>query len=118
MHYEKFDDVMAGLAKKKRKAHLLMGNGFSVAYDSSIFSYKSLFDFVASQQDPLLAGVLGALKTKNFELMMEQLNAFLALLDVFGERSFFTMDRQGSPARVLEWQRSDRGAKVKKKGSL
>jgi len=36
-------------------------------------------------------------------------------LDVFGERSFFTMDRQGSPARVLEWQCSDRGAKVKKK---
>lgn len=84
MHYEKFEDVMAGLAKKRRKAHLLMGNGFSVAYDSSIFSYNALFDFVASQQDPVLARVLAALKTKNFELMMEQLDAFLALLDVFG----------------------------------
>lgn len=84
MHYEKFADVMAALAKKRRTAHLLMGNGFSVAYDSSIFSYNALFDFVASQKDPLLAGVLAALKTKNFELMMEQLDAFSALLDVFG----------------------------------
>lgn len=84
MHYEKFDDVMAALAKKRRKVHLLTGNGFSVAYDSSIFSYNALFDFVASQKDPLLAGVLATLKTKNFELMMEQLDAFSALLDVFG----------------------------------
>lgn len=84
MHYEKFDAVMASLAKKKRKAHLLMGNGFSMAYDSSIFSYNALYDFVASQKDPILAGVLTAMKTKNFELMMEQLDAFSALLDVFG----------------------------------
>lgn len=84
MHYETFEDVMTALAKKKRKAHLLLGNGFSVAYDKSIFSYNALFDFVASLNDPMLAGVLGAMKTKNFELMMEQLDAFVVLLDVFG----------------------------------
>ena len=83
MHYENFEDVMTALAKKKRTAHLLLGNGFSMAYDSSIFSYNALFDFVASLQDPLLARVLGAMKTKNFELMMEQLDAFTVLLDVF-----------------------------------
>ncbi len=84
MHYETFEDVMTALAKKKRKAHLLLGNGFSMSYDSSIFSYNALFDFVASLEDPMLAGILGAMKTKNFELMMEQLDAFAALLDVFG----------------------------------
>ncbi|MEQ1807001.1 MAG: DUF4917 family protein [Burkholderiaceae bacterium] len=82
MHYETLEDVLASLAK--RKAHLLIGNGFSMAYDSSIFSYNALFDFVASLKDPLLAGVLGAMKTKNFELMMEQLDAFSVLLDVLG----------------------------------
>ena len=84
MHYASFEEVMAALAKKKRTAHLLLGNVFSMAYDSSIFSYNALFDFVASLKDPLLAGVLGAMKTKNFELMMEQLDAFSVLLDVFG----------------------------------
>lgn len=83
MHYENFEDVMTSLAKKKRIAHLLLGNGFSMAYDSSIFSYNALFDFVASLKDPLLARVLGAMKTKNFELMMEQLDAFSVLLEVF-----------------------------------
>ena len=84
MHYENFEDVMTKLSKSGRKAHLLLGNGFSMSYDSSIFSYNALFDFVASLKDPLLAGVLGAMKTKNFELMMEQLDAFSVLLDVFG----------------------------------
>lgn len=84
MHYEKFEDVMSGLAKKRRKAHLLLGNGFSVAYDSSIFSYNALFNFVATLEDPILAEVLEAMKTKNFELMMAQLDSFSAFLDVFG----------------------------------
>ncbi len=83
MHYDNFEDVLTELAKKKRKAHLLLGNGFSVAYNSSIFSYNALFNFVSSLEDPVLAGVLGAMKTKNFELMMAQLDTFSALLDVF-----------------------------------
>lgn len=41
MHYETFENVMMALAKKKRKANLLLGNGFSMAYDGSIFSYKA-----------------------------------------------------------------------------
>ena len=69
MHYENFEDVMTKLSKSGRKAHLLLGNGFSMSYDSSIFSYNALFDFVASLKDPLLAGVLGAMKTKNLSLI-------------------------------------------------
>lgn len=84
MHYNSFEEVMTGLARKRRRANLLLGNGFSMSYDSSIFSYNALFDFIASLKDPLLAGVLGAMKTRNFEVMMEQLDAFSALLDVFG----------------------------------
>ncbi|EFV82363.1 hypothetical protein HMPREF0005_00678 [Achromobacter xylosoxidans C54] len=84
MHYEKFEHVMAELKKKKRKSHLLLGNGFSMAYDNSIFSYNALFNFVASLKDRDLAAILGVMKTKNFELMMEQLEAFSSLLKVFG----------------------------------
>ena len=83
MHYENFDAMMAELQSKKRKAHLLLGNGFSMAYDPAIFSYNALYDFVSSLHDKVLAGVLGAMKTKNFELMMEQLETFSKLLDVF-----------------------------------
>ncbi|ETF00570.1 hypothetical protein W822_19285 [Advenella kashmirensis W13003] len=91
MHYDNVDDVLTKLAKQKRKVHLLLGNGFSVAYDSSIFSYNALFNFVASQNDPLLTKVLGAMKTKNFELMMAQLDAFSTLLEVFdGDQSLKT----------------------------
>lgn len=84
MHYEQFELVMAELAKKRRTVHLLLGNGFSMAYDRDIFSYNALYDFIASLNDPVLAGVLKAMKTKNFELMMEQLDTFSELLDVFG----------------------------------
>lgn len=84
MHYEQFEEVMSSLSKKKRTVHLLLGNGFSMAYDREIFSYNALYDFVSSLDDPMLAGVLKAMKTKNFELMMEQLDTFGELLDVLG----------------------------------
>lgn len=32
-----YQDVIKDLAKKKRQKHLLMGNGFSMSYDSKIF---------------------------------------------------------------------------------
>lgn len=79
-----FSEVMAGLAKKKRQASLLIGNGFSMAYDKEIFSYNALYDFLISQDDPLLTKLFGVIKTKNFELVMKQLGTTLALLDAFG----------------------------------
>lgn len=84
MHYDTFEDVMLGLEKKKRTAHLLLGNGFSMAYDPKIFSYNALYDFVASLKDQLLVAVLQAMKTKNFELMMAQLTTVSAILEALG----------------------------------
>jgi hypothetical protein len=84
MRYDSLDEVMQGLAKKRRTAHLLLGNGFSMAYDPNIFSYNALYDFVSSLKDQTLEAVFGAMKTKNFELMMEQLNASLGLLKALG----------------------------------
>lgn len=79
-HYENFADVVTELRKKRRKIHLLIGNGFSMAYDPAIFSYNALADFVVKINDPTLTKLFEVMKTKNFELIMEQLSTFSALL--------------------------------------
>ncbi len=79
-----FDEVITSLAKKKRITSLLLGNGFSMAYDTKIFSYNALYDFITSQDDDLINKLFGAIKTKNFELVMQQLDTTIALLNAFG----------------------------------
>ena len=78
-----FSDVVEHLQKKQRSMSLLLGNGFSIAYDHGIFSYNALYDFLTSKQDELLDKLFGAIKTKNFELIMQQLDTTLALLEAF-----------------------------------
>ena len=47
MELETFDDVLSSIRKNpKRPFNLLLGNGFSMAYDPDIFSYNTLHDFV------------------------------------------------------------------------
>lgn len=79
-----FEEVVTSLKKKHRIMSLLMGNGFSMAYDKEIFSYNALYNFLQSQNDELLTKLFGAIKTKNFELVMQQLDTTIALLDAFG----------------------------------
>lgn len=79
-----FEEVITSLRKKGRTTSLLMGNGFSMAYDKEIFSYNALYNFLQSQDDELLTKLFGAIKSKNFELVMQQLDTTIALLDVFG----------------------------------
>lgn len=79
-----FEEVTTSLTKKKRAMSLLMGNGFSMAYDKDIFSYNALYTFLTSQEDELLNKLFGAIKTKNFELVMQQLDTTIALLKAFG----------------------------------
>lgn len=62
---------------------LLLGNGFSMAYDSDIFSYNALYTFLTTQEDELLNKLFGVIKTKNFELIMRQLDTTYALLEAF-----------------------------------
>lgn len=83
MRYERFEDVINSLEKKKRRMTLLLGNGFSMAYDPTIFSYKALYDFLLETNDENLKLILASLKTKNFELMMSQLETFSDLLKAF-----------------------------------
>lgn len=82
--FESFDEVVAKLIKSKRQMHLLMGNGFSVSYDQDIFSYNALHDFIGGLKDENLAKLFAALKTKNFELIMQQLETSFVLVDLLG----------------------------------
>lgn len=78
-----FEDAKKHLVSKKKPISLLMGNGFSMAYDPGIFSYNALFDFLKSKEDKLLNKLFEAVKTKNFELVMQQLDTTIALLQAF-----------------------------------
>lgn len=85
MKLEIFDDVIKAIKKSKnREFHLLLGNGFSIAYDPDIFSYNALHDFILKIDDELLTKLFGIINTKNFELIMQQLDTFAVLLEAFG----------------------------------
>ena len=85
MNLETFDDVLASIKKNpKRPFHLLLGNGFSVAYAPKIFSYNALHDFVVKLKDKDLSKILEVIETRNFEVIMQYLNHFSALITAFG----------------------------------
>lgn len=84
MELMSFAEVASSLRKKNRAISLLMGNGFSMSYDANIFSYNALYTFLSSQDDELLDMLFGVIKTKNFELIMQQLDMTIALLKAFG----------------------------------
>jgi len=85
MKLESFDTIIKSLDKKKRKKHLLLGNGFSMAYDSKIFSYNTLSRFVDDVENVMLKRLFEIIKTKNFELIMQQLDNFCELAKEFSE---------------------------------
>jgi hypothetical protein len=78
-----YQQVIDSLKKKGRKKHLLFGNGFSMAYDRDIFSYNALSDFIEKTGDPLIKNLFEKLNTKNFELIMQQLDNFCEIAEVF-----------------------------------
>jgi Domain of unknown function (DUF4917) len=85
MKLETFNDVLAAIKKNPaRPFHLLLGNGFSVAYDSKIFSYNALHDFVSNLKDDDLSKIFAVIETRNFEVIMQYLGHFSALIAAFG----------------------------------
>ncbi|MGN6604519.1 MAG: DUF4917 family protein [Ginsengibacter sp.] len=81
-----YEEVIAYLnGPKGRKKHLLFGNGFSMAYDKDIFSYNALSNFIETTGDPLIQKLFQKLNTKNFELIMQQLDNFCEIAEIFTE---------------------------------
>lgn len=85
MKLETFDDVLASIQKyPRRQFHLLLGNGFSVSYDPKNFSYNALHDFVKNLKDKDLSKILEVIETRNFEVIMQYLDNFAALVEALG----------------------------------
>jgi len=85
MKLETFDDVLLSIKKNRsRRFHLLLGNGFSVAYNPAIFSYNALHEFITKLKDEDLSKILEVIETRNFEVLMQSLDSFSALINAFG----------------------------------
>ena len=85
MKLETFDDLLTSIRKNpKRQFHLLLGNGFSVSYDPMIFSYNALHDFVTKIKDKDLSKILEVIEIRNFEVVMQYVDSFSALITAFG----------------------------------
>lgn len=78
-----YQSVIERLKSRPYATHLLMGNGFSMAYDNKIFSYNALYDFIEKLEDPTLSKLFEVIKTKNFELVMRQLDSFIEIAKAF-----------------------------------
>lgn len=61
---QSYENVINSLKKKNRQKHLLFGNGFSIAYDSKIFSYNALSDFIEESSNVLLKELFSVINTK------------------------------------------------------
>ena len=83
-----YQEIVTSL--KKRTKHLLLGNGFSVAYDHKIFSYNALSQFIENSEDALLKKLFDTINTKNFEEIMQQLNVFMDFSKAFDAGDDFT----------------------------
>lgn len=82
-----YSTVVNSLREKKRLKHLLFGNGFSMAYSPGIFSYNALSNFIEQTDDELLRQLFQSLNTKNFELIMQQLDNFAEMAKIFSTDS-------------------------------
>lgn len=103
MKLESFDSVLASIKKNKdREFNLLLGNGFSMAYDPKIFSYNALHDFVSKAGDSDLSKVMGVIDSKNFEEIMRYLDKFLALMEAFDDKSDLRSRVSSSMAKLKE----------------
>lgn len=80
-----YREVTDYLTKENRQKHLLLGNGFSIAYDPKIFSYNALSRFIDNVENDMLKRLFEIIKTKNFELIMQQLDNFCELAKEFSE---------------------------------
>lgn len=78
-----YNEILKQLEKKKRQKHLLFGNGFSIAYDNSIFSYNALSKFIEENGNNDVKDLFKTLSTTNFELIMRQLESFSKVAHIF-----------------------------------
>ncbi|MGI0107042.1 DUF4917 family protein [Salinimicrobium sp. WS361] len=95
-----YNAVLEKLNKRKDPKHLIMGNGFSMAYDHKIFSYNALYDFIEKLEDPILSKLFKVINTKNFELVMQQLDYFIVIAEAFDTDKKLTQKLKGANSKL------------------
>ena len=79
---QSYQEVMDHFEKAHRKINLLLGNGFSIAYDKNIFSYNALSRYIMDSDDETIKQVFQVYNTQNFESIMQQLNNMVSVLKI------------------------------------
>jgi len=77
-----YREVVDHFKQQRRKINLLLGNGFSIAYDKDIFSYNALSRFISNSDDETVKRVFEVYNTQNFESIMQQLNNMVDVLRI------------------------------------
>jgi hypothetical protein len=71
------------LAEGHSKRHLLLGNGFSIACEPTIFTYGSLFERAKPDMSPELLAVFDQLHTTDFEEIIRALKRASEILPIY-----------------------------------
>jgi len=78
-----FQQAIADCAQSRR--HVLLGNGFSMAYSRDMFSYASLFDTADIDNNyEELSEAFEVLETRDFEAVMHALQSAAAVGQIYG----------------------------------
>ena len=77
-----YKEVVDHFQQEHRKMNLLLGNGFSIAYDKDIFSYNALSRYIMDSDDEVIKRVFGVYNTQNFETIMQQLRNMVDVLKI------------------------------------
>src|SRR5574344_602472 len=80
-------EVIKHFQQQNRNVNLLLGNGFSIAYDKGIFSYNALSSFIMESDNEVIKRVFKVYNTQNFETIMQQLKNMVEVLKILNAPS-------------------------------
>jgi len=99
MKLKSFSDCLKSTSGKR---HLLLGNGFSRACRDQVFSYDSLFDSADfGKLSPHAKKAFDALKTTDFEYVMNHLKVSAQLIRLYSKKSTGIADEMEGDAESL-----------------
>ena len=78
---------------KDKKPHLLLGNGFSIAYNPSIFSYNALLQHITNKNSitPTAKALFKKLQTSDFETVINYLSITASTLKIIDAKQYQTL---------------------------
>lgn len=88
-HFSSYSEVLSYLEHEHREKHLLLGNGFSIAYNPTIFSYNALQNKISDPEAPLLKKLFSVINTSNFEVVMREIDTLIEIARAFGAGTTF-----------------------------